>query len=176
MRPWAAELPGSRVCSAPRTRAIRATDPRVAARGYTFRSGELRVDMFDAEYTHEGERCTFQTLVHRFGLRDRALTAIGEIVRDIDCKDEQFGRPETAGIASLVRGIAESHDDDVRRIERGSAAFDDLCSSSSREAAGRAPCSRKRKASVAPSLTCRPVPRRQCSHPRDSTCSPRCRS
>ena len=98
----------------------------VPARGGTTRPGELRFDMYDAEYTHEGERCTFQTLLARFGLEDRALRAIGEIVHDIDCKDEQFGRPETAGIASLVRGIAEAHDDDQRRMERGSAAFDDL--------------------------------------------------
>jgi hypothetical protein len=101
----------------------------VPARGYTPRAGELRFDMFDAEYSHEGEQCTFQTLAERFGLRDRALTVIGEIVHDIDCKDERFGRPETAGVASLIRGIAEAHDDDMRRIERGSAAFDDLYAS-----------------------------------------------
>ena len=41
------------------------------ARGYRPEPGELRFDMFEAEYTHEGERCTFQTLVARFGLRDR---------------------------------------------------------------------------------------------------------
>ena len=97
-----------------------------SARGDAARAGELRFDMYEAEYTHEGERCTFQTLLARFGLGDRALQAIGEIVHDIDCKDESFGRPETAGIASLVRGIAEAHDDDRRRLERGAAAFDDL--------------------------------------------------
>ena len=99
----------------------------VRGRGETPRAGELRFDMYEAEYTHEGERCTFQTLLARFGLEgDRALRAIGEVVHDIDCKDEKYGRPETAGIASLIRGIAEAHDDDGRRIERGSAALDDL--------------------------------------------------
>ena len=100
----------------------------VPARGYVPRRGELRFDMFDAEYTHEGERCTFETLLARFGLRDRALAAIGAIVHDIDCKDERFGRPETAGVASLIRGIARSYEEDAARLERGSAVFEDLYS------------------------------------------------
>ncbi len=101
----------------------------VPARGYKPRPAELRFDMFEAEYTHVGEECTFQTLVGRFDLADRAIVGIGEIVHDIDCKDERFGRPETAGIASLIRGIADANDDDLGRIERGSALFDDLYAS-----------------------------------------------
>jgi hypothetical protein len=98
----------------------------VPARGYRPTAGELRFDMYEAEYTHVGEDCTFQTLVKRFGLRDRALVAIGEIVHDIDCKDDRFHRPESAGVASLVRGIVQAHDTDRARIERGAAALDDL--------------------------------------------------
>jgi hypothetical protein len=98
----------------------------VPARGYRPEVGELRFDMFEAEYTHEGERCTFQTLVARFGLRDPALTVVGEIVHDIDCKDEQFGRPETQGVARLLRGIADDTDQDPERLERGGRLFDDL--------------------------------------------------
>ena len=98
----------------------------VPARGYHPRSGELRFDMYDAEYTHVGEDCTFQTLVKRFALRDRALAAIGEIVHDIDCKDDRYHRPETAGVAGLIRGIVQAHDADNKRIERGAAALDDL--------------------------------------------------
>jgi hypothetical protein len=98
----------------------------VPARGYEPNPGELRFDMFDAEYTHVAEDCTFQTLVRRFGIDDRAVGAIAEIVHDIDCKDELFGRPETAGLASLVRGIVASHEDDVIRLERGGAILDDF--------------------------------------------------
>lgn len=101
----------------------------VAARGYAPRPGELRFDMFLAEYTHEGDRCTFQTLLARFALKDAALRTIGEIVHDIDCKDQQFGRPETAGISSLIRGIVAAQDDDDVRLERGAAALDDLYAS-----------------------------------------------
>jgi hypothetical protein len=98
----------------------------VPAKGYQPLVGELRFDMFEAEYTHEGERCTFQTLQSRFGLRDRGVVAIGEIVHDIDCKDEAFGRPETAGVASLIQGIVKSNADDAARLDRGAAVFEDL--------------------------------------------------
>ncbi len=98
----------------------------VPARGYRPRARELRFDMYEAEYTHVGEDCTFQTLVRRFGLRDRALVAIGEIVHDIDCKDDRFHRPETPGVAGLIRGIVQAHETDNKRIERGAAALDDL--------------------------------------------------
>jgi hypothetical protein len=98
----------------------------VPARAYRPRAGELRFDMFEAEYTHVGEDCTFQTLLRRFGLRDRGLRAIGEIVHDIDCKDDRFNRPETAGTAALIRGIVQTHEDDRKRLDRGSALLDDL--------------------------------------------------
>lgn len=101
----------------------------VPARGYKRRPSELRFDMFEAEYTHVGEECTFQTLVKRFGLVDQSLTTIGEIIHDIDCKDERFGRPETPGIASLIQGIARRYHDDTERISRGSALLEDLYAS-----------------------------------------------
>jgi hypothetical protein len=98
----------------------------VAAQGYEPRPGELRFDMYDAEFTHEGERCTFETLVHRFALTRPALVAIGEIVHDIDCKTDRYARPETSGVAALIRGIAELHDEDITRIDRGSEVLDAL--------------------------------------------------
>lgn len=110
-----------------------AIDPKarfkfVQARGYHSATGELRFDMVGGEYTHVGEDCSYQTLCARFGIRDRALLAVGEVVHDIDCKDARFGRPETAGVASLLRGIADSTAEDPARLERGGRVFDDLYS------------------------------------------------
>lgn len=98
----------------------------VAARGYQPQPGELRFDMYQAEYTHEGERCSFQVLLQRFGLSDPALAAIGELIHDIDCKDAKYGRPETAGIAALIGGIAEADPEDNGRLERSGPVFDGL--------------------------------------------------
>ncbi len=88
--------------------------------------GELRFDMFEAEYTHEGDRCTFETLLARFGLVDPALSAIAELVHDIDCKDGKFARGETAGVERVIAGIVRRHASDAARVEHGAAVLDDL--------------------------------------------------
>ena len=103
-----------------------ATFKFVPAKGYQPAPGELRFDMFEAEFTHEGELCTFEVIVRRFGLADPALRAIAEIVHDIDVKDAKYGREEAPGIGQLVAGIAAAHPDDEARLARGAALFDDL--------------------------------------------------
>ena len=98
----------------------------VPAKGYRPRPGELRFDMFEAEFTHEGDRCTFEVLLQRSGLDEPALAAISEIVHDIDLKDGKFARAEAGGIAALVDGLARADISDHERIERGGAFFDNL--------------------------------------------------
>ena len=104
----------------------RATVKFTASKRYRPGGGEVRFDMYEAEYTHQGDRCTFETLLERAGLRDRALRTIGEIVHDIDCKDEKFGREEASGVAALLRGLVRAHPADEDRLERGGALFDQL--------------------------------------------------
>ncbi len=98
----------------------------VPAKGYAPTPGELRFDMFEAEFTHEGDRCTFEVLAQHFGLADPALRVIGEIVHDIDLKDSKFRRQQTPGIELLIAAIAMAHKDDESRLNRASAVFDDL--------------------------------------------------
>jgi hypothetical protein len=98
----------------------------VPAKGFKPRAGEVRFDMFGGEFTHVGDQCTFETLLARFALRDAALATIGEIVHDIDCKDEKFDRPEAAGVLAVIQGIALATKDDAERIERGTTVFDGL--------------------------------------------------
>jgi hypothetical protein len=98
----------------------------VAPKGYKPLPTELRFDMFEAEFTHERDCCTFEVMLERIGLNEPALAPIAEIVHDIDLKDAKFGRPETAGIDRLIAGIAMAHKDDETRLARGGALFDDL--------------------------------------------------
>lgn len=106
-------------------------DPRarfkfVPGKRYRPQADEIRFDMFEAEFTHEGDRCTFEVLLERTGVADPGLTAIAEIVHDIDLKEQKFGREETPGIAHLIAGISIANNDDEARLERGGAVFNDL--------------------------------------------------
>ena len=101
----------------------------VPAKGYSPGPGELRFDMFEAEFTHQGDRCTFEVLLEQAGLDDPALRAIAEIVHDIDLKDGKYGRDEAAGIASLVAGIARAYPHDEERLAQGVSVFENLYAS-----------------------------------------------
>jgi hypothetical protein len=96
----------------------------VDAKGYVPAPGELRFDMFDAEFTHEGQQCTFEVLLARWGGGDPALRAIADMVHDVDLRDARFGRAETGGFTALVTGICLQHRDDDARLEAGSVMLD----------------------------------------------------
>lgn len=104
---------------------FRFVDPQKDAR----RPGELRFDMVGGDFTHEGDRCTFETLRFRAGVSDAALQAIAEIVHDVDLKDGKYGRADAAGVKQLVEGLIATHATDEGRLERGFALFDDLLAS-----------------------------------------------
>lgn len=104
-----------------------ATFKFVEGKGYTPEPGELRFDMAGAEFTHEADRCTFETLVLRAGLEgDAALGTLSEIIHELDIADGKFDRAETAGIGALIAGICAATHDDDERLARGAAVLDGL--------------------------------------------------
>lgn len=98
----------------------------VAAKGYKPETDEVRFDMFDAEFTHAGDLCTFEVLIDRMNLKERALTSIAEMIHDIDLKESKFARPETVGFGLMIAAICTAHKADMDRLERGAALLDDL--------------------------------------------------
>jgi hypothetical protein len=96
----------------------------VTAKHYEPAPGELRYDMHNGEFTHEGDKCSFEVLLERLPVKDPALKAIAEIIHDIDLKDRKFNRPETAGIAHVIAGICRSQGEDEARMARGRELFD----------------------------------------------------
>jgi len=88
---------------------------------------EVRFDMAEAEFTHEGEECTFEVMLRRFGLmNDPALKSVGAIIHDIDLDESHPARPESPGIAALIAGIVMRTDDDEGRLNHGFRILDDL--------------------------------------------------
>jgi hypothetical protein len=93
---------------------------------YVPKEGELRFDMFDGEFTHEGNLCSFEVMIQRLHLQDRALFSLAEVVHDIDLKDAKYGRSETDGFNALLTGLVASHPDDNQRIQEGFRLFENL--------------------------------------------------
>ncbi len=93
---------------------------------YTLKTGELRFDMFDGEFTHEDDKCTFEVMIERLNLKDKALNLMAEVIHDIDLKDAKFGRMETQGIKALLTGLVAVTPDDHLRMKEGFAMFENL--------------------------------------------------
>jgi hypothetical protein len=98
----------------------------VPGRQYKPLAGEVRYDMQDGEFTHEGEDCSFEVLLRRAAIRDPALTVIGEMIHDMDLNDGKFGHPQTVGIAHVISGICRNQQSDEARVARGRELFDDI--------------------------------------------------
>jgi len=98
----------------------------VAENKYKGKKNEFRFDMFEAEFTHVGDKCSFEVLAESFGLEQKAIRAISEVIHDLDLKDTKFNRAETSGIGMVIRGIIKSESTDSGRMEKGFILFDDL--------------------------------------------------
>ena len=78
--------------------------------GHTF-------DMRGAEYSHEGDKCTFQVIVQRHNLTgDAGLVEMGRIIRDADVPPSRTRRHEAAGLDALIRGFQLSVPDDHEKL------------------------------------------------------------
>lgn len=91
---------------------------------YKHRKGEQRFDMFEGEFTHEGDGCSFETFIARLGLEAPGLQPLAELIHDVDLKDHKFKRPETEGFARALQGVALLHAKDEARLESGSVLLD----------------------------------------------------
>jgi hypothetical protein len=83
-------------------------------------------DMFQGGFGHRGEDCTFETLQKEFRIRDRKVTAIGEMVHDADLSDGKFGRKEAFGVDEVLKGWARKGMPDKELLDRGMEMIEGL--------------------------------------------------
>lgn len=86
-------------------------------------------DMLDAEFSHHGNCCTFETLLRRFGISDKWLAKIGEMIHDADLDDARFQRVEAVGIDRVLKGWAKLGLSDQEILRRGFECFNALYAS-----------------------------------------------
>jgi hypothetical protein len=87
---------------------------------------EVAFDMAEGHFGHQGNLCTFETMLLAFGLADPALRSLAEIVHEIDLRDGRYLRPETAGIDVVLRGWQQAGLNDAELEKHGSMLFEAL--------------------------------------------------
>jgi hypothetical protein len=67
--------------------------------------------------------CTFKVLIKAFGLRDKILRKMAEVVHDLDMKDDKY-KAEAKGLEDILSGIRKSAKDDMESLEKGMSIFE----------------------------------------------------
>lgn len=82
-------------------------------------------DVPDVEYSHEGERCSFDAFIRGYRLDDPALHKLATVVRGADT-----GRPELApqapGLLGISLGLSPNFADDHEMLRHGMVVYDAL--------------------------------------------------
>ena len=90
------------------------------------RKGQIPFDIPDVEFGHHGTRCSFETLMERFGVSDGGVLALSKVVHDLDLKESRYAMSETPAVGRLVEGLRASYRDDGELLEHGIVVMEAL--------------------------------------------------
>lgn len=94
---------------------------------YLHQQRELRFDMAEGEFTHEGGNCSFETLLSYSGIAaDHGLIEIGKIIHQLDIEDGKYDCPGTPAFSDAIGRICSLHSEDEQRLAAGSALLDGM--------------------------------------------------
>ena len=89
----------------------------------------VTVDMRGGEITHIGDLCTFEVIVKSFGIKDKVIKKIAELVHELDMRDDKYSPPEAKGIEEILLGIRKTIPNDMDALEKGISVFEMLYAS-----------------------------------------------
>ena len=93
--------------------------------GVAHHMNAIPFDSAEAELSHQGESCTFDAMLDRFGLRTAALDALSNVVRAAD-NGRPKDHPVASGLLAVSVGLSRQYRDDHQQIEAGMAIYDAL--------------------------------------------------
>jgi len=82
-------------------------------------------DVAGVEFTHVGERCSFDAFLEKFHLRDPALDRLATIVRGADTSRLDLA-PQAPGLLAISQGLSINFPDDHQMLEHGMVMYDAL--------------------------------------------------
>jgi hypothetical protein len=84
-------------------------------------------DIQGAEYSHEGDFCTFDFIIKKHKLTDPALAQLAKIVRGADTDSFELA-PQCAGLWAISAGLSYNIKDDYEMLSIGMKMYDALYS------------------------------------------------
>ena len=89
------------------------------------REGAIPFDVPNVELGHNGPECSFDAIIKKYNLTDRALLRLALIVRGADTAAKEL-TPESAGLEAIAEGFRLVYHDDRELLERELAVYDAL--------------------------------------------------
>ncbi len=91
------------------------------------KEGTIPYDVGGVELGHVDGRCSFESIILKYGLKDPALDRLALIVHGADVSADLDITPEAAGLKAIAHGFAMVHgDEDHRKIELETPLYDAL--------------------------------------------------
>lgn len=89
--------------------------------------GAIPYDVKDVELGHVDGRCSFESIMVKYGLEDPALKRLAEIVHGADVQADRDMTPEAAGLVAIAHGFGLLHDEnDHEKIRLETPVYDAL--------------------------------------------------
>jgi len=88
-------------------------------------TGGTPYDIDGVEFTHEGERCSFDTILRIFDIKDPALDHLATIVRGADTSRHDLA-PQCGGLFAISLGLSANFPDDHEMLKHGMVIYDAL--------------------------------------------------
>jgi hypothetical protein len=88
-------------------------------------TGGTPYDIDGVEFSHEGERCSFDTFLRIYDIRDPALDHLAQIVRGADTSRHDL-TPQCGGLFAISLGLSANFADDHQMLEHGMVIYDAL--------------------------------------------------
>jgi len=107
----------------PNAQFIYVPDERVLA--VAKETGAIPCDVKGVEYTHEGERCSFDTIVRIHDIHDPALDRLATIVRGADTSRHDLAE-QCGGLFAISLGLSANFADDHAMLKHGMVMYDAL--------------------------------------------------
>jgi hypothetical protein len=93
--------------------------------GVAAQTGAVPFDVSGAELGHHGDGCSFDAIIAKYGLKDRALLRLAKIVNAADT-DRPAADPIAAGLEAIASGFGLRFPDDPENVERQFEVYDAL--------------------------------------------------
>ena len=88
-------------------------------------TGATPYDVAGVEFTHEGERCSFDTFLRIYEIADPALEHLAVIVRGADTSRHELA-PQCGGLFAISLGLSANFPDDHDMLRHGMVIYDAL--------------------------------------------------